>query len=126
MWLGYSSLRKEFKTVTELEREDEEAQAAVRIFQHRIHWLFLTILKKLQELLRRNTPAALSEANALMKVMTGYNQEDRPDYHGIFERECNAASRKAESLVEAISKGEIRKKIEVFIASTYIRFNSWC
>lgn len=65
--------------------------------------------------MRRNTPAALAEANALMKVMTGYNQEDRPDYHGIFERECNAASQKAESLVEAISKGEIRKKIEVII-----------
>jgi len=103
---------QEFKTVTELEREDEEAQAAVSPLAP-TYLSLLIILQKLQELLRRSTPAALAEANALMKVMTGYNREERPDYEAIFEKECSAASHKAEMLVEAITSGDIRKKIEV-------------
>ncbi|KAI9209029.1 VHS domain-containing protein [Polychytrium aggregatum] len=52
-----------FKTERELEEEDRIAQGA-----------------KLEELLRVGTPAALEQANDLMKVMAGYDLEKRPDY----------------------------------------------
>ncbi|KAJ3285252.1 hypothetical protein HK104_009580 [Borealophlyctis nickersoniae] len=51
------------KTEEELEAEDKIAQGA-----------------KLQELLRLGTPAALEQANDLMKIMSGYDMERRPDY----------------------------------------------
>ncbi|KAI9354326.1 VHS domain-containing protein [Zopfochytrium polystomum] len=51
------------KTEEELEDEDRVAQGA-----------------KLQELLRLGTPAALEQANDLMKVMAGYDLKSRPDY----------------------------------------------
>lgn len=51
------------KTEHELEEEDKVVQGA-----------------KLQELLRLATPAALEQANDLMKVMAGYDEERRPDY----------------------------------------------
>jgi len=51
------------KTEEELEEEDQTANAA-----------------KLDELLRRGTPADLEAANDLMKVMAGYDREAIPDY----------------------------------------------
>ncbi|KAJ1567737.1 hypothetical protein HK405_004955 [Cladochytrium tenue] len=51
------------KTEEELEDEDKIAQGA-----------------KLQELLRIGTPAALEQANDLMKVMAGYDMQHRPNY----------------------------------------------
>ena len=35
---------------------------------------------KLEELLRKGTPAALAEANDLMKLMAGYDLSKKPDY----------------------------------------------
>jgi len=51
------------KTEEELEEEDQTANAA-----------------KLDELLRRGTPADLEAANDLMKIMAGYDREAIPDY----------------------------------------------
>jgi len=38
------------------------------------------MFKKLDELLRRGTPADLEAANDLMKIMAGYDREAIPDY----------------------------------------------
>ncbi|KAI3649795.1 hypothetical protein MP228_005427 [Amoeboaphelidium protococcarum] len=51
------------KTRDELENEDRMVQSA-----------------KLQELVRRGTPADLAQANELMKVMAGYYHDKIPDY----------------------------------------------
>ncbi|RKP25332.1 VHS domain-containing protein, partial [Syncephalis pseudoplumigaleata] len=51
------------RSADELEEEDRAAQGA-----------------KLQELIRKGTPAALREANELMKVMTGFDREGQRDY----------------------------------------------
>ncbi|KAJ3043112.1 hypothetical protein HDV00_005726 [Rhizophlyctis rosea] len=60
------------KTEEELEEEDKIAQGA-----------------KLQELLRLGTPAALEQANDLMKIMSGYDTERRPDYKKEVESEID-------------------------------------
>ncbi|KAJ3045977.1 hypothetical protein HK097_001079 [Rhizophlyctis rosea] len=60
------------KTEEELEAEDKIAQGA-----------------KLQELLRLGTPAALEQANDLMKIMSGYDIERRPDYKKEVETEID-------------------------------------
>ncbi|KAI9093053.1 VHS domain-containing protein [Phlyctochytrium arcticum] len=61
-----------FKTEEELENEDKVAQGA-----------------KLQELLRMGTPAALEQANDLMKIMSGYDTERIPNYKKQVEEEIN-------------------------------------
>ncbi|KAI7863163.1 hypothetical protein BDF14DRAFT_1846257 [Spinellus fusiger] len=58
------------KSAQELEEEDRVAQSA-----------------KLQELIRRGRPQDLVEANRLMKIMTGYDQRQKPDYKLKFEEE---------------------------------------
>ncbi|KAJ3102622.1 hypothetical protein HDU97_000406 [Phlyctochytrium planicorne] len=55
--------RDTLQTEEELEEQDRIAQGA-----------------KLQELLRMGTPAALEQANELMKVMAGYDLESKRDY----------------------------------------------
>ncbi|KAJ3273095.1 hypothetical protein HDU76_010846, partial [Blyttiomyces sp. JEL0837] len=60
------------KSEEELEEEDKIAQGA-----------------KLQELLRLGTPAALEQANELMKVMAGYDMQSRPDYRKQVNDELN-------------------------------------
>ncbi|KAI8811026.1 VHS domain-containing protein [Cladochytrium replicatum] len=65
------------KTEEELEQEDKLAQGA-----------------KLQELLRIGTPAALEQANELMKVMAGYDLEKRPDYKKEVEKELDRIEQK--------------------------------
>ncbi|KAI9590990.1 VHS domain-containing protein [Syncephalis fuscata] len=55
--------KQTLRSADELEEEDRAAQAA-----------------KLQELIRKGTPAALREANELMKVMTGFDRDGQRDY----------------------------------------------
>ncbi|CAG8544142.1 16796_t:CDS:10 [Gigaspora rosea] len=66
------------KSPDELEEEDRAAQAA-----------------KLQELIRRGTPADLEEANELMKVMAGYDPDVKPDYKKQAGEELERIQRKA-------------------------------
>ncbi|TPX53852.1 hypothetical protein PhCBS80983_g06134 [Powellomyces hirtus] len=67
-----------FQTEEELEEEDKIAQGA-----------------KLQELLRVGTPAALEQANDLMKIMSGYDTERIPDYKKQVESELNRIEQRA-------------------------------
>ncbi|KAI8799943.1 putative ADP-ribosylation factor-binding protein C25H2.16c, partial [Cladochytrium replicatum] len=75
------------KTEEELEQEDKLAQGA-----------------KLQELLRIGTPAALDQANELMKVMAGYDLEKRPDYKREVERELDRIEQKIFAFNDKLSK----------------------
>ncbi|KAJ3182723.1 hypothetical protein HDU87_008062 [Geranomyces variabilis] len=67
-----------FQTEEELEEEDKIAQGA-----------------KLQELLRVGTPAALEQANDLMKIMSGYDTERIPNYKNQVEQELNRIEQRA-------------------------------
>lgn len=48
---------------------------------------------KLEELIRKGTPAALAEANDMMKLMSGYDTSKKPDY----KKEVNAELDRIES-----------------------------
>ncbi|CAG8493821.1 17205_t:CDS:10 [Acaulospora morrowiae] len=74
------------KSPDELEEEDRAAQAA-----------------KLQELIRRGTPADLEEANELMKVMAGYDPEQKPDYKKQVNEELERVQRKTILLKEMLN-----------------------
>ncbi|KAI8922909.1 VHS domain-containing protein [Entophlyctis helioformis] len=66
------------KTEEELEAEDRKAHGV-----------------KLEELLRKGTPAALAQANDLMKIMAGYDPNAKPDY----KKEVNQEIDRIESRV---------------------------
>lgn len=73
------------KSAGEMEEEDKAAHAA-----------------KLQELIRRGTPQDLAEANQLMKVMAGFNQ-NKTDYRAKAAEEVDQIRRKAALLVEMLA-----------------------
>ncbi|KAI8149427.1 hypothetical protein BJV82DRAFT_588041 [Fennellomyces sp. T-0311] len=73
------------KSAEELEEEDRVAQSA-----------------KLQELIRRGRPQDLVEANQLMKVMSGYDQRQRPNYKQKFEEELHKIQEKCILLYEML------------------------
>ena len=77
------------KSAAELEKEASEAQSA-----------------KLHELIRRGTPAALAEANDLMKIMTGYDREAKVDFDQVVESELDKVKQKAEELTLQIRGGQ--------------------
>lgn len=79
------------KSAHELEEEEREAQSA-----------------KLQELIRRATPADLQEANRLMGIMAGL-RESKTDYHAKAAKELDKVRRKAEILDEMLQnhQGEV-------------------
>ncbi|WBW72320.1 Golgi localized Arf binding gamma-adaptin-like protein Gga21 [Schizosaccharomyces osmophilus] len=68
----------ELRSAHELAMEDLEAHKA-----------------KLQELLRRGTPMDLAEANALMKVIAGYDKENTEDYSALASAEIESIKAKA-------------------------------
>jgi len=70
-----------------MEEEEREAHAA-----------------KLQELIRRGTPADLQEANHLMKIMAGYDQASRTDYRAKAAEEIGKLRKKAALLEEMLAK----------------------
>lgn len=73
------------KSASEMEEEDRAAHSA-----------------KLQELIRRGTPADLAEANQLMKVMAGFDQ-NKTDYRAKAAAEVDQIRRKAALLAEMLS-----------------------
>ncbi|KAK9364451.1 VHS domain-containing protein [Lipomyces kononenkoae] len=73
------------KSAEELEEEERSAQSA-----------------KLQELIRRGTPADLLEANQLMKIMAGYDTEHRTDYRAQVAEDLAKIQRKAKLLDEML------------------------
>lgn len=68
-----------------MEEEEKEAQSA-----------------KLQELIRRGTPADLQEANRLMKVMAGYDNRHKTDYRAKAAEEVSKVQQKARLLEEML------------------------
>ncbi|KAF8475680.1 VHS domain-containing protein [Kalaharituber pfeilii] len=75
------------KSPEEMEEEERAAQSA-----------------KLQELIRRGTPADLQEANQLMKIMTGYDTRNKTDYRAEAAKELAKLKQKAKLLEEMLLK----------------------
>ncbi|KAF9179497.1 hypothetical protein BGZ50_006888 [Haplosporangium sp. Z 11] len=88
------------KSPAELEEEDRIAQAA-----------------KLQELVRRGRPEDVRAANELVKKMTGFEQEDKPDYVEQASAELDKLMRNASLLIEMLNDvkpGEIIGRGDIF------------
>ncbi|KAG0374470.1 hypothetical protein BGX24_010354 [Mortierella sp. AD032] len=88
------------KSPAELEEEDRAAQSA-----------------KLQELIRRGRPEDVLAANELVKKMTGYEQEEKPDYEEEASSELDKILQKAVLLTEMLNDvkpGEIIGRGDMF------------
>ncbi|KAF9117004.1 hypothetical protein BGX27_007058 [Mortierella sp. AM989] len=88
------------KTPAELEEEDRVAMSA-----------------RLQELIRRGRPADVRAANELVKKMTGFEQDQKPDYVEQASAELNKIMQKATMLNEMLNDvkpGEIIGKGDIF------------
>ncbi|KAG0013677.1 hypothetical protein BGZ81_000884 [Podila clonocystis] len=88
------------KSPAELEEEDRVAQSA-----------------KLQELIRRGRPEDVLAANELVKKMTGYEQEEKPDYAEQASSELDKILQKAVLLTEMLNdvkSGEIIGRGDIF------------
>ncbi|KAL5628392.1 hypothetical protein BROUX41_003140 [Berkeleyomyces rouxiae] len=88
------------KSAEEMEEEEREAQSA-----------------KLQELIRRGTPADLQEANRLMKIMTGFDTRSKTDYRAKAAEEVGKIQAKArllEERLEAFQPGDKMVEGDVF------------
>ncbi|KAF9142670.1 hypothetical protein BGX30_002418 [Mortierella sp. GBA39] len=88
------------KSSAQLEEEDRAAQAA-----------------KLQELIRRGRPEDVRAANELVKKMTGYEQEEKPDYAEQASAELDKILSKATMLIEMLNEvktGEIIGRGDIF------------
>ncbi|CAL5867432.1 uncharacterized protein PFLUO_LOCUS1651 [Penicillium psychrofluorescens] len=85
------------RSAEEMEEEEREAQSA-----------------KLQELIRRGTPADLQEANRLMKVMAGFDNRHKTDYRAKAAEEVSKVQQKARILEEMLQSGEGMPEGDVF------------
>ncbi|KAJ5785537.1 uncharacterized protein N7503_010749 [Penicillium pulvis] len=85
------------RSAEEMEEEEKEAQSA-----------------KLQELIRRGTPADLQEANRLMKVMAGYDNRHKTDYRAKAAEEVSKVQQKARILEEMLQNGQGIPEGDVF------------
>lgn len=90
-----------------MEEEEREAQSA-----------------KLQELIRRGSPADLQEANRLMKVMAGFDNRHKTDYRAKAAEEVAKVQQKAKILEEMLQShqpGEGIAEGDVFeVGSSYV------
>lgn len=90
-----------------MEEEEREAQSA-----------------KLQELIRRGTPADLQEANRLMKIMAGYDNRHKTDYRAKAAEEVAKVQQKAKILEEMLQSQQPGERVaegDVF----EVRFMLW-
>lgn len=96
-----------------MEEEEREAQSA-----------------KLQELIRRGTPADLQEANHLMKIMAGYDQASKTDYRAKAAEEIGKLRQKAQLLEDMLAKvqpGETIGQHDTFqVSINLIQSTSYC
>ncbi|KAL7321907.1 ARF-binding protein [Mucor circinelloides] len=83
------------KSAHELEEEDRVAQSA-----------------KLQELIRRGRPQDLVEANRLMKIMSGFDTRQTPDYSQKFEDELHKIQDKTILLYEMLETVKPGEKVD--------------
>ncbi|KAI9276215.1 hypothetical protein BY458DRAFT_488837 [Sporodiniella umbellata] len=100
------------KSAHELEEEDRLAQSAVTDDSKR------ESVVKLQELIRRGRPQDLVEANQLMKIMSGYDTRQVPDYSQKFEDELHKVQDKTillYEMLETVRPGENVDKNEMLV-----------
>lgn len=85
-------LQYSLQSPEELEEEDRAAQGA-----------------KLQELIRRGTPRDLAQAQELMKIMSGAEPEEKPDYSEQTRRELDKVQSRAvllNNMLDNTNEGE--------------------
>ncbi|KAI9018435.1 VHS domain-containing protein [Hyaloraphidium curvatum] len=95
------------KTEQEMEEEDRKAQEA-----------------KLHELIRRGTPADLAQANDLMKTLTGYDMDRRPDYRKKVDEELDRVSAKASDLIERLSLAKPGARMDATVQELFVACKS--
>ncbi|EST06387.1 hypothetical protein PSEUBRA_004281 [Kalmanozyma brasiliensis GHG001] len=105
------------KSPEELEEEDRAAQGA-----------------KLQELIRRGTPKDLAQAQELMKIMSGAEPENKPDYTKQTRRELNKVQSRAILLNDMLNnakegekfvQGDAYDQIASHLRSVQPRIQKW-
>ncbi|OJJ89611.1 VHS domain protein [Aspergillus glaucus CBS 516.65] len=106
------------RSAEEMEEEEREAQSA-----------------KLQELIRRGTPADLQEANRLMKVMAGYDNRHKTDYRAKAAEEVVRVQQKAKILEEMleshkpgdpIAEGDVFEELANALISAHPKIQKMC
>ncbi|BCS24646.1 VHS domain protein [Aspergillus puulaauensis] len=106
------------RSAEEMEEEEREAQSA-----------------KLQELIRRGTPADLQEANRLMKVMAGYDNRHKTDYRAKAAEEVSKVQEKAKILEEMlqsqapgdrIAEGDVFEELANALQSAHPKIQKMC
>ncbi|GAT21658.1 VHS domain protein [Aspergillus luchuensis] len=106
------------RSAEEMEEEEKEAQSA-----------------KLQELIRRGTPADLQEANRLMKVMAGYDNRHKTDYRAKAAEEVAKVQQKAKILEEMlqshqpgdpVAEGDVFEELAGALQSAHPKIQKMC
>ncbi|CAG7925067.1 unnamed protein product [Penicillium olsonii] len=106
------------RSADEMEEEEKEAQSA-----------------KLQELIRRGTPADLQEANRLMKVMAGFDNRHKTDYRAKAAEEVVKVQQKAKILEEmlqnqqpgeALPEGDVFEELAGALQSAHPKIQKMC
>ncbi|OQD75224.1 hypothetical protein PENDEC_c008G03107 [Penicillium decumbens] len=106
------------RSAEEMEEEEREAQSA-----------------KLQELIRRGTPADLQEANRLMKVMAGYDNRHKTDYRAKAAEEVSKVQQKAKILEEMLQsqqpgsglpEGDVFEELAGALQSAHPKIQKMC
>ncbi|KAJ5834782.1 hypothetical protein N7447_000808 [Penicillium robsamsonii] len=106
------------RSADEMEEEEREAQSA-----------------KLQELIRRGTPADLQEANRLMKVMAGFDNRHKTDYRAKAAEEVVKVQQKAKILEEmlqnqqpgeALIEGDVFEELAGALQSAHPKIQKMC
>ncbi|PYI35117.1 VHS domain protein [Aspergillus indologenus CBS 114.80] len=106
------------RSAEEMEEEEREAQSA-----------------KLQELIRRGTPADLQEANRLMKVMAGYDNRHKTDYRAKAAEEVAKVQQKAKILEEMlqshqpgdrVAEGDVFEELASALQSAHPKIQKMC
>ncbi|KXG47109.1 uncharacterized protein PGRI_038550 [Penicillium griseofulvum] len=106
------------RSADEMEEEEKEAQSA-----------------KLQELIRRGTPADLQEANRLMKVMAGFDNRHKTDYRAKAAEEVVKVQQKAKILEEmlqnqqpgeALIEGDVFEELAGALQSAHPKIQKMC
>ncbi|RAL09522.1 VHS domain protein [Aspergillus homomorphus CBS 101889] len=106
------------RSAEEMEEEEREAQSA-----------------KLQELIRRGTPADLQEANRLMKVMAGFDNRHKTDYRAKAAEEVAKVQQKAKILEEMlqshqpgdqVAEGDVFEELASALQSAHPKIQKMC
>ncbi|PWN88098.1 VHS-domain-containing protein [Acaromyces ingoldii] len=114
---GVMNSENSLQSPEELEEEDRAAQGA-----------------KLQELIRRGTPRDLAQAQELMKVMSGAEPENKPDYWAQTKKDLDKVQSRAILLNnmldnrnegETFAKGDAYDQIASHLRSVQPRLQKW-